>query len=65
MNPTAIANATPDSSVLPMCPQNTKLVKPIRTLMDWDINWETKMLVRPQKSAALHKGNLPPSERSS
>lgn len=53
MNPTAIANATPASSVLPMCPQNTKLVNPIRKLMDWDINWETQMLVRPQKSDAF------------
>lgn len=56
-NPTAIANATPASSVLPMCPQNTKLVNPIRKLIDWDINWETQMSMRPQINVALHQGN--------
>lgn len=30
MRPTDIANATPASSVLPMCPQNITLMKPIR-----------------------------------
>lgn len=44
--PTAIAKATPASSVLPRCPQNTKLVNPIRKLIDWDINWSTEMSMR-------------------
>lgn len=52
--PTAIANATPASSVLPMCPQNTKLVNPITKLIDWDKNWETEMSMRSHINAALH-----------
>lgn len=38
--PTAIAKATPASSVFPRWPQNTMLTKPIRKLINWEITWK-------------------------
>lgn len=38
--PTAIAKATPASSIFPRWPQNTMLTKPIRKLINWEINWK-------------------------